>query len=57
MLYVPEMENETMFSNKKLHFNDLVRLSQFVNFMLFGSPFLLPGVPISLENWVPVKKI
>ena len=24
--------------------------------MLFGSPFLLPRVPISLENWVPVKK-
>ena len=47
------MKNETMFSNKKLNFNELVRFGQFVNCMLFGSPFLLPRVPISLENLGP----
>ena len=43
-----------IFFQKNLYFNELPRFGQFFKYTLFGSPFLLSRVPISLKIRSPL---
>ena len=51
------LSSSQYFSKQISYFTELACFGQFFKYMLFGSPFLLPRVPISLKNWVPVKNL